>query len=208
MILGFAHLTRSTATPDSVIAQFERDGMAVKARRKDVPSAAEKWPLLQRKARTHELALLTGQPTIEVVCHDTGAVTAGSRLDFDAAKSEIRVKARDGAAIGRFFTEGLGFRAEQGMLRLDSRFPQWSVAIRLVADAQAPLDPPLDLDGWSCLAFYATSPEADIAHLKTVGGRDSTAVFPVEWDGGRMGVAMLRDSEGTIIELIKILDRK
>ena len=208
MILGFAHLTRSTATPDAVIAELERDGRTVKARRKDVPSAQEKLSLLQGHARTHELALLTGQPPIEVVSHDTGAVAANSRLDFDATHSEILVKARDGAAIDRFFTEGLGFRAEQGMLRLDGRFPQWSVGIRVAADRDAPLDPPLDLEGWSCLAFYATDPAADAAHLKTVGGRDSTVVFPVEWSGSRMSVAMLRDPEGTIIELIKILDRK
>ena len=134
MILGFAHLTRSTATPDAVIAELERDGRTVKARRKDVPSAQEKLSLLQGHARTHELALLTGQPPIEVVSHDTGAVAANSRLDFDATHSEILVKARDGAAIDRFFTEGLGFRAEQGMLRLDGRFPQWSVGIRVAAD--------------------------------------------------------------------------
>jgi hypothetical protein len=208
MILGFAHLTRGTAMPDAVIAGFERDGRTVNARRRDVPSAAEKWSLLGRQARTHELALLTGQPSIEVVSHDTGAVHADSRLDFDAVRSEIVLAVRDQAAVGRFFTEGLGFRAEQGMLRLDGRFPQWSVAIRMMPDATAPLDPPLDLEGWSCLAFYATDPAADAAYLKTVGGRDSTAVFPVEWSGSRMSIAMLRDPEGTIIELIKILDRK
>ena len=40
MILGFAHLTRSTASPDAVIADFARGGMSVKARRRDVPSAS------------------------------------------------------------------------------------------------------------------------------------------------------------------------
>jgi hypothetical protein len=208
MILGFAHLTRSTASPDAVIADFARGGMSVKARRRDVPSASEKWPLLRHQARTHQLALMSGQPPIEVVSHDTGAVAADSRLDFDATRSEIRVKARDGAAVGRFFTDGLGFRGAEGMLRLDGRFPQWSIAIRIATDGAAPLDPPLDLEGWSCLAFYATNLEADLAHLQGAGGRDSTTAFPVQWDGGRMNVAMLRDPEGTIIELIKILDRK
>ncbi len=56
MILGFAHLTRSTAIPDAVIADLTRTGKDVTARRKDVPSAQEKWPLLDRKAKTHELA--------------------------------------------------------------------------------------------------------------------------------------------------------
>jgi len=208
MILGFAHLTRSTATPDAVIAELERGGRALAQRRKDVPSAHEKWTLLGHKAQSHELALLGGQPAIEVVSHDTGTVKADSRLALEATRSEIVLKVRDPAAIARFFVEGLGFRTEQGVLRLDGRFPQWSATIRLAPDAAAPLDPPLDLEGWSCLAFYATNPAVDAAHLRSVGGRDSTAAFPVEWGASRMSVAMLRDPEGTIIELIKILDRK
>jgi hypothetical protein len=205
MILGFAHLTRSTATPDAVIAGFARD---VTLRRKAVPSAPEKWPLLDRKAKSHELALLAGSPAIEVVSHDTGAVDAPSRLELDAARSEIRVKVRDQAAIGRFFAEGLGFQNDNGALRFNSRFPQWSVTVRLDTDAAAPLDPPLDLEGWSCLAFYVTNPEADAAHLRKLGARDETPVFPADWSGSRMSITMLRDPEGTVIELIKILDRK
>jgi hypothetical protein len=208
MILGFAHLTRSTASPNAVIAELERAGRTVTARRAGVPSAVQKWPLLERPAQSHELALLDGRPSIEVVSHDTGTVKADSRLDLDAARSEIVLKVRDAAAVSRFFVEGLGFAAEQGRLRLDGRFPQWSAALRLDPAAAAPLDPPLDLEGWSCLAFYATNPAADAAHLRTLGGRDSTPVFPVEWSGSRMDIAMLRDPEGTIIELIKILDRK
>ncbi len=208
MILGFAHLTRSTATPDAVIAGLTQGGMAQTAHHKDVPSAPEKWPLLDRPAHTHELALLAGSPAIEVVSHDTGAVDAPSRLELDATRSEIRVKVRDQEAIGRFFTAGLGFHErDDGALIFASRFPQWSVTVRLAPDAAAPLDPPLDLEGWSCLAFYATNPESDAAHLRTVGGRDATAVFPVSWTGRRMNIAMLRDPEGTIIELIKIVDR-
>ena len=209
MILGFAHLTRSTATPDAVIAGLTQGGMTLTAHHKDVPSAPEKWPLLDRPARTHELALLTGSPAIEVVSHDTGAVDAPSRLELDAARSEIRVKVRDRDAVGRFFADGLGFRERaDGALVLESRFPQWTVTVRLAPDAAAPLDPPLDLEGWSCLAFYATNPESDAAHLRALGGRDGTAVFPVAWSGSRMTIAMLRDPEGTIIELIKILDRR
>jgi hypothetical protein len=209
MILGFAHLTRSTAEPAEVIAALTRDGMAVTAHHKDVPSAQEKWPLLDRQARSHELALLAGSPAIEVVSHDTGTIDTESRLALDSGRSEIRVKVRDQSAVGRFFAEGLGFRAtKDGALRLDSRFPQWSVTVRLLPDADAPIDPPLDLEGWSCLAFYATNPEADAAHLRAHGGRDGTAVFPVSWTGSRMSIAMLRDPEGTIIELVKILDRK
>jgi hypothetical protein len=209
MILGFAHLTRSTAEPEAVIAGLLQGGMAVTAHHKDVPSAEEKWPLLDRRARSHELALLSGSPAVEVVSHDTGTIDAASRLALDTARSEIRVKVRDRDAVGRFFAEGLGFRAtDDGALRLESRFPQWSVTVRLEPDAGAPLDPPLDLEGWSCLAFYATNPEADAAHLRAHGGRDGTAVFPVAWTGSRMSIAMLRDPEGTIIELVKILDRK
>jgi len=208
MILGFAHLTRSTAKPDAVIAELERGGMALKARHKDIPSAEEKWPLLNRQARCHELALLIGRPSIEVVSHDTGTVAADSRLELDATRSEIRLKVRDGKAVRRFFAQGLGFRDDDGALRLDGRFPQWGVAIRIAAEAGAPLDPPLDLEGWSCLAFYTTDPEADVARLLGFGGRDNTATFPVQWDAGRMAIAMLRDPEGTIIELIKILDRR
>ncbi len=208
MILGFAHLTRSTAEPDAIIAAFEGKGMAVTARRKDVPSAPEKLPLLERHARNHELALLSGAPPVEVVSHDTGAVAAPSRLELDADRSEIRVKVRDAAAVGRFFIDGLGFHDADGTLKLDGRFPQWSVTVRLHHEADAPLDPPLDVEGWSCLAFYVTNPEADAAHLRAKGGRDCTAPFQVQWQGGRMGIMMLRDPEGTIIELIKILDRK
>ncbi len=115
---------------------------------------------------------------------------------------------RDKAVIGRFFSEGLGFHDDNGALRFDSRFPQWSVTVRLAPDADAPLDPPLDLEGWSCLAFYVTNPQADAAHLRTLGGRDETPVFGVDWSGSRMNIAMLRDPEGTVIELIKVLDRK
>lgn len=208
MILGFAHLTRSTAQPDLVIAAFEREGMALTARRKDVASAPEKWPLLDRQARSHELALLSGAPAVEVVSHDTGTVAAPSRLDRDVTHSEIHIKVRDVAAVKSFFVEGLGFRESDGALRLDGRFPQWSATVRLDAKADAPLDPPLDVEGWSCLAFYVTNPEADAAHLRAKGGRDCTAPFQVQWQGGRMGITMLRDPEGTIIELIKILDRK
>jgi len=209
MILGFAHLTRSTAAPDAVIAALTRDGMTLTAHRKDVPSAPEKWPLLDRQATRHELALLAGSPAIEVVSHDTGAVATPSRLEFDAARSEIQIRVRDDVAVARFFAEGLGFQAcGDGTLKLASRFPQWSVTVRLAPDSSAPLDPPLDLEGWSCLAFYATNPESDAAHLRAHGGRDGTAVFPVAWSGSRLDIAMVRDPEGTIIELVKVLDRR
>ena len=214
MILGFAHLTRSTATPESVIADLAARGMALVAHHKGVPSASEKWPLLDRPAKSHELALLSGapasgSPAIEVVAHDTGAVATPSRLELDAARSEIRLRVRDRGTVSRFFAEGLGFRDDgEGALSLESRFPQWRVTVRLSQDDAAPIDPPLDLEGWSCLAFYATNPESDATHLRSLGGRDATSVFPVSWTGSRMNIAMLRDPEGTIIELIKIVDRK
>ena len=182
--------------------------MTIKAHQKDVPSASDKWPLMARQAKAHEMAVLIGGTSIEVVSHDTGVVEADSRLGFDMARAEIMLRVRDRRAVDRFYTDGLGFRVDGERLRFEGRFPQWSVTIRVTQDAAAPLDPPLDLEGWSCLAFYATNPEADLAQLRNAGGRDSTAMFPVEWEGGRLGITMLRDPEGTIIELIKILDRK
>lgn len=206
MILGFAHLTVGAADPAAAVSRWTQAGWTVTERHPDVPSAKEKWRLTARRPELHELIILAGEPAIEIVAHETGSVAAPSRLAFGL--EGLGILARDPSGERRFFTEGLGF-ADLGGERLvfNSQFPQWRVSIAVLPSADAPLDPPLDLEGLTCLAFYSTNPEGDGARLIAAGGREATEPFDVELGERRMTVRMLRSPEGTIIELVKVKRR-
>ncbi len=205
MILGFSHLTHTTADADKAVAAWESRGWTRSWQASNVESAPAKWPLMGRRAELHDLHFLEGPVRTEIIRHDTGAVPAASRIDISDDGRTIELLARDPAREDAFFRTALRFAPrEDGSLAFTGRVPGWSVTIRNLADAQAPIDPPLDLEGLSCLAFLSTAPEADAQAMVPLGGRDVTEAFRLEINGRRLRVLMLRSPEGTLIELIKI----
>lgn len=207
MILGFAHIAYSTATPDEAIRRFEAQGLTLAARYPGVPSHAAKWPLMERQAASHELSLLSGAVSVEVIAHDTGAVSGKSRLDVDFARAALVLQSPDMEAETAFFTKGLGFHSEGGLLTRKGAFPSWSASLDIVAGDRKSAPPPLDLEGFSCLAFYSTDPQADARHLRSLAGRETTEPFTAVVGKRRLEVLMLRSPQGTPLELIKVLSR-
>lgn len=205
MILGFAHLTVHTLDVDTTLADLAAGGWRPDESYRDIPSAPEKWPLLAKPANRHDLVLLRGPMALEVVAHDTGAVDCPSRLVLDYAEPDIQLFTHEVGPEKSFLVEGLGFtEMESNRLTLKSRFPQWNVSLSLSPSASPAVDPPLDLEGPSCLAFYSTNPQSDARRLQSHGGRGCTAPFEIGLGGRRMSVLMLRSPSGVILELIKI----
>ena len=191
MILGFAHITRNVNPPPTVIGI-------------DIPSAPEKWRLMQRKPKRHRLAFHSGSGVHEeTVAYDTGTVK-GSGCRLFASSGKILIDARNPWLETGWFSTGLGFRVgERGVLHLVRPVPQWCVKLDVRADADAAIDPPLDIAGYTAIAFYSTDVEADRYRALMAGGRTPTDPFTVKIDR-EMKIIMLRSPEGTIIELIEV----
>lgn len=203
MILGFAHLTLSVEDAHAAAAELAAAGWQVRATHHAVPSAEQKWSLLSRPATRHDLMLLSGPTAVEVVAHDTGVQAVPTRL-ARADDGTIVIRVREPSVEGAFFV-GLSFQEDApGRLRLASRFPSWSASIRLEPDPEAPIDPPLDVKGYSCIAFYSSDPVHDCAALQARGGRMATRPFDIELGDRSMQIVMLRSPEGTLCELIKV----
>lgn len=205
MILGFSHLTHATTFAADAVAVWEKQGWTRSWVASGIESAPEKWPLMERQAKLHDLHFLEGPIRLEVISHDTGSVAASARLSLSADHGVIAVRARDPERENAFFRSGLRCLPQQdGSLAFTARIPSWSVAIRVQQDADAPVDPPLDVDGLSCIAFLSTSPEADAEAMVACGGRSITNAFRLNVNGRQLKVLMLRSPEGTLIELVKI----
>lgn len=205
MILGFSHLTHTTADADKAVTAWESLGWTRNWQTSNIESAPAKWPLMSRHAEVHDLHFLEGPIRTEIIRHDTGALAAPSRVEMSDDGRTIELRARAPEREDAFFCSALRFAPrEDGSLVFSGRVPGWSVTIRNRADAQAPIDPPLDLEGLSCLAFLSTTPETDAQAMVPLGARDVTEAFRLEINGRRLRVLMLRSPEGTLIELIKI----
>lgn len=206
MILGFAHATWSTADLEASLRRFGELGLKPGARHDAKPSSAAKWVLTARQPRRHDLVLLTGHPVIELVCHDTGSVPGPSNIDLDLSLGEIIIRGQDVVAERAFFTAGLGCRQSEGaVLDCTGVVPHWCARIRIVAGSAANPGSPLDIEGFSCLAFYTSDPEGDCQRLLGLGGHDRTDGFGIEVGGRSLEIVMLRSPNGNIIELLKVI---
>jgi hypothetical protein len=209
LILGFAHLTATTANGAETRRHWLARGWTEKYVAHDVPSAEQKWPLMAGRARSHDLYMLEGRFWVEVVEHDTGAVADHGRIVYRETDGRLDILSRDAEREAAFFVEALSFSADRGnSVALRSRFPHWSIALNMIEDETAALDPPLDVEGLSCLAFYSTDVVADAARIARHGGRDAIAPFEIRVRDQTLRILMLRSPEGTVIELIQILKTK
>lgn len=204
MILGFAHLTLSTADPAAVISRL---GRTIHRQHLAIPSHPAKRPLLSQPATTHDLILLTGAPVIEVIHHDTGVVRTTPSLDFDTNRGEILLRAFDMASEQSFLRAGFAAGAHGDSMVIRGVFPTWGATIRLQPEGKQGDPPPLDVDGYSCIAFYSSDPAQDRDRLLALGGWNATEPFDITLDGQRLEVLMLRSPNGTIIELVKVIRR-
>lgn len=205
MILGFSHLTHATGDAAAAMEGWRARGWTPAWSALGVESAPEKWPLMAHPARSHDLHLLDGPVRVEVIAHDTGSAPVAGRLRLPDGASVVEIATRDLEAERRFLREALRFADGEGdVMTFSGRMPSWSVAVRPVLDAAAPLDPPLDVEGLSCLAFLSTAPEDDAEAMRAFGARDVGRSFRVTVNGRRLRVLMLRSPDGTPIELVKV----
>jgi hypothetical protein len=189
MILGFAHITKNASTvgPDN-------KGLIA------VPNALEKWSLMQRRAEWHYIRF--DKDREETVEYDTGAVDAPGRLGVSGT-AIITYNRNVEAEVG-FFCNGLGFKDSAfAWIDLSSPVEAWSVRLYPLSVPDAPIDPPLDINGYAALAFYSSNGEADRDKAIAAGGRTPTEPFTIKLDR-EMKIIMLRSPEGTIIELIEV----
>jgi len=204
MILGFAHLTRSTGRMDEVVAQAQRNGFNLKNLVRSVPSAPAKWPLMTHRATMHDLALLQGCCALEIIGHDTGSVQGPAALTLDAENGLIMLRVRDAGSETAFMSQAFPCAATAGQIEIRGAFPAWSACLRIVPDASAPILPPLDVDGFSCLAFYSNSLTEDTRRLLDLGAHDATEQFGITVNRRDLTIVMLRSPGGIILELVKV----
>jgi len=203
MILGFAHLTLGAAQVDKAVGRLLERGFSLKSSHRGIPSAAAKWPLMARRAKSHDLVLMSGGVAVEIVSHDTGSVTTGAVLDFSAESGQVILRVEHVARERDFLLASLSCVANEGIIEVRGAFPSWNVRLELVADSAVPALPPLDIEGFSCLAFYSNNIREDIARLLALGARDATDEFEINLNGRALSIAMLRSPGGAILELIK-----
>ena len=91
-----------------------------------------------------------------------------------------------------------------GRIEIRGAFPKWSAQLRLVENKSAPQCQPLDIEGYSCLAFYSNNILEDVQRLVGLGAGSATEEFAVDLSGRRVNVAMLRSPGGAILELLRV----
>lgn len=204
MILGFSHLIHATADAEKAISYWSERGWTRAWDARGVRSAPEKWPLMACPAEEHDLHLLDGPVRIEVVAHDTGASRGVERLRFCEDPAIVVLTSDAPERERRFFREGLRFGdGADDVLTFSGRLPGWSLSVRPILVTET-AEPPLDLEGLSCLAFLSTAPEEDAEALRAHGARDVTGSFRVTVNGRRLRVLLLRSPTGILIELVKV----
>jgi hypothetical protein len=204
LILGFAHLAFSTGDADKALLQFGKAGFRLIERYNKMSSSPAKWPLMARQATAHDLLLFSGTVAIEIVCHDTGAVVGNPQLDLASDRREIDVHVHDVARERSFFVGGLACVEDGSGLEARGAFPGWTARLHLIASDVANPAPPLDVRGFSCLAFYTSDLGDAVSHLLSLGGGDATEPFAIDLGARRFEVVMLRSPNGIIIELLKV----
>lgn len=204
MILGFAHLTFGTRQFDRATELFQKSGFVLKDAYRSVPSAPAKWPLMAHHAKKHDLALLMGSVGVEIVSHDTGSIDGPAMLDFDPHSGVITLNSRDIVREGEFIAQSLPCMEVDGRIEIRGAFPKWSAQLRLVENKSAPQCQPLDIEGYSCLAFYSNNIREDVQRLVGLGAGSATEEFAVDLSGRRVNVAMLRSPGGAILELLRV----
>jgi hypothetical protein len=204
MILGFAHLTRSARRIDEAVAQAQMAGFELKSVARSVPSASAKWPLMTYRPTLHDLALMQGIVALEVISHETGSIEAPASLSLNAESGRIELRARDVRIECQFMSQAFPCSLSADEIDIRGAFPAWSARLKVVGDAGAPALPPLDVEGYSCLAFYSNSPEEDAQRFVALGARDATDQFAVTVNGRNLNIVMLRSPGGTILELVKV----
>jgi hypothetical protein len=204
VILGFAHLALNTGQIDQAIASFQETGFVLRSVHRMVPSAIAKWPLLTLPAKQHDLALMDGNIVLEIISHDTGSVEGAAVLGFDVETGLITLRSRNAARERDFFSSALPCAETDGLIEIRGAFPAWRARLQVVEDATAPTLPPLDIDGFSCLAFYSSNITEDSRRLIALGARDVTGQFVVTVNDRDLSIVMLRSPGGAILELVKV----
>ena len=204
MILGFAHLTYSTDRIDQIIKGLQQEGFLLTSIHRMVPSSVAKWPLMARPARMHDLALMQGPLALEIVSHDTGSVESSVTLGCDVASRTINLRVRDTCIEREFMSRALPCKSKDHSIEVYGAFPGWSVSLKIAEDLSAPLLPPLDVEGFSCLAFYSNNPVKDCQRLVALGARHPTEEFAITLDRRDLSIVMLRSPGGVVIELVKV----
>jgi hypothetical protein len=204
MILGFAHLTYCTDRIDQIVERLEQEGFLLNSIHRMVPSSFAKWPLMARPARMHDLALMKGPLAIEIVGHDTGSDQSPAVLGCDVGSRAINLRVRDAFIEREFMSRALPCKSEDDSIEVHGAFPGWSASLRIAEDSSAPLLPPLDVEGFSCLAFYSNNLVEDCQRLVALGARHATEEFGITLDRRDLSIVMLRSPGGIIIELVRV----
>ena len=207
MIVGFAHLAYGAPDLNAAVEDWGERGWVLREAYHDVPSPSEKLPLLAQPASRCDVALLGGGIALEVVVHEHGTVPAAGTIDFiDGALSLI---AHDKEREVEFLRSALRLReVEADRLAFTSPVPQWNVSLSVSGGPQLNRPPPLDLNGFTCLAFYSTDIEADTARMTRAGAWSATQPFKTRLGSREMDLVMARTPGGTIIELVQMASQR
>lgn len=190
MILGFAHVTVGVEWynwPNEV---------------RGVPSSPLKWVFTANRPKYHDLVVGQGGIVpIEMVNYDTGLEHHPSRIRV-MGEAYLHVLARN-RDVELAFLSKLGV-VEGRLVAVRSQIKRWCVDIYVDERESAPLNPPIDIYGYSALAFYSSNLVDDRQMMIDSGGRDATPIFDVMVGRRKFDVCMMRSYEGTAIELLSV----
>lgn len=162
-----------------------------------VPFPKEKWVFTGNKPLKYDIVdgLRYSIVPLRLIRHDTGFIDAKPRITI-RGRGYIVIMAREPEPELEFFAL-LGERKNR-TIRFDERNK-----MSVFTDPTARIDPPLDINGHSSLAFYSTDIEEDARLLIGAGGRNYTGISQLRLDKRIFEAATLRSPEGTIIELVR-----
>lgn len=115
-----------------------------------------------------------------------------------------------------FWSGALGFRpvdrdaseeARWARLRLRSPIPAWGLDV-LLAQGPSRAEPCLDDSGFPCLALLCSNMNHDLGAVANAGASRASEVFQLEVGGRELTVALLRDPDGNLVELLQVAKKR
>lgn len=190
MILGFSH---------AMIGCYWSGGFKTHC---GVPSSSEKWPFLANPAKSHDIVVgFPGLVPLELVRHDTGVIRSRPKISIKG-RGYIEVYARMRYEEIQFLS--MFGELSNHLISVRSPVTNWKVDIAVVYNEDAPINPPMDLEGCAALAFLSSDVEADLDEMVERGCKMASNPFAVRVNGRDMLVALGRSPDGTIVELVQI----
>lgn len=207
MIVGLSHLTVNTSNIEGLRKNYIHAGWQESFFERAVLNHPAKSIFLNKYEKFHHLCVMNkdGYSDIELVQHSR-EIFSVNNVYKPEDEGIIEVQCSNYEASRAFWIVGMGFEETKDVLIKSSPLPQWNCKIKLKKSDVQPISL-LDNSGPSCLAFYTTNLDGDIATLLDKEKSYSVSVsdlIQLEVNTKKLRIKMVQAPSLELVELIEL----